>query len=443
MENFIRYGVHKKKKLLLDATKAYDGIVFPANILLYQYKATPGVVIFLRKKYFIDPMSYLLGEDFEGFKKVIEGSSGKFKPSFDKLLIGHGLDPQVLLKLTSKQIKNEFINNKIFLRKFVDSCIAFQKKTIRAAINETPDLTADIMEEIEGLLDPIALVPPYFYIDQNNFEETLALNKEIIGYCVQTYPNDKFNPLIYINKAYLKRPESVDTLIATYYINAISGFVLWIEDFSESAHATKESVKAIAKLVHGLSTLGENITFLHGGYFGMLFKYFGATAICHGLGYGEVRSGLSSSKGGGPPPVRYYLKDLHTFITLDRALELLRARPELICDCPICKKVIGADPENIINYTGQDDLADLHYLYVRAKEKDFINAATLDVAIGDLDFTLELYNDLDQVTRKVTDKKGKTYEEQIVSPEYLAVWKDALVEANQELQGTNAPEPDL
>jgi hypothetical protein len=442
MKNYIRYGVSKKKRLLADASKAYDGIVFPGNIFLYQKVASPGVVIFLKKPFFIDPMSYLFGEDFEIFKKGIEGEFPKrFRPSFEKLLMGHSLDPKVLVNLNYNQIRKEFLNNDDFFHKFINSCIDFQKNRTSEAIKEASKLNPDIIKDVQHLLFPESLIPPYFFMHQSNYTDSFSLNKKILEFCLRNFPEENFSPMVYINKIVLNESKKIDELISFYSAFRFKGFILWIDDFSESTDANKESIQAIAKLVYRLSRTGADITFLHAGYFGMLFNYFGATGICHGLGYGEVRSGTKTAKGGGPPPVRYYIKDLHTFLTLDRSLELLRAKPELICDCPICKKVIGNDPENVTNYAGEDDLADLHYLYVRAKEKDFINSRNIEDAIEDLDFTLKLYNDLDKVTRKATDRKGKTYEEQIVSSAYLSIWKDSLTEASKELLGNNIGSP--
>ena len=71
--------------------KSYDGLVLPGNILLYQYKATPNVIYMTEKPFFVDPMSYLFGKRFEKLKREISPCNFKFKPSFEKLVFGHGV----------------------------------------------------------------------------------------------------------------------------------------------------------------------------------------------------------------------------------------------------------------------------------------------------------------------------------------------------------------
>src|SRR5688500_18151543 len=90
---FLRFGLHRKKNFLRDIRRAYQGIVLPANILLYQYKSTPPVVFNCNKPFFVEPMSYLLGQPYKDFKQRLE-KGPRFKPSFQRLMEGHGLSPE-------------------------------------------------------------------------------------------------------------------------------------------------------------------------------------------------------------------------------------------------------------------------------------------------------------------------------------------------------------
>src|ERR1044072_9437057 len=131
-QNFLRYGLPRTKELLKDINRVYDGVVIPANILLYQYKSTPSVVYQLNRPFFIDPMSYLIAQPFERFKRRIEKGNA-FKPSFDKLLKGYGLDSRMFLDDQAKL--TDYLNLKDgHLHSFIESCMDFQWNTIEKTL---------------------------------------------------------------------------------------------------------------------------------------------------------------------------------------------------------------------------------------------------------------------------------------------------------------------
>lgn len=427
MKNYIRYGVHKKKNLLKDASRAFDGLAVPANILLYQYKATPGAILYINKPFFVDPMSYLFGENYEVFKKRADEKTKvvKFKPSFEKLLIGHGFDPEVFLQLNYKEIRKELVSSKKRLEQFVDACLNFQHKMVEESLKEDEDIAKEFLTE-SSIVNPQFLIPPYFKFDVDEFEETYKLTNKILDYAFTVKIDNVLQPLVYVSKKVLKNKVLLTRVVNLMQNYKGAGFVIWVDDFNEYTDADENLVDNLISLVKDLSKNDKSVTFLHAGYFSMLMKYFGAAAICHGPGYGESKSGAASAKGGGPPLVRYYLKEPHTFLTLERAVPLVREYPDFICRCQICKDMVGDDPERIANFKDSEELADLHYLYVRYFEKQDIIKNDLAWAIQDLGITLDLYDKLDEVTRSVTDKNGNTYDEQVVRSDHLKVWKTSL-----------------
>ena len=93
------------------------------------------------------------------------------------------------------------------------------------------------------------------------------------------------------------------------------------------------------------------------------------------------------------PPIRYYIKELRRFYTLDKAETVLYNFREFICKCLSCRRIIGDKPENIIRYNEERDLADLHYMYVRHQEKKSINSSSFNEVLEDLKMIKETYGD--------------------------------------------------
>ena len=162
-EIFIRFGLQRKREFLKDLSKAYDGLVIPANILLYQYKATPLVIYMCQgKPFFVDPMSYLFGQPYEEFKRKVRGVD-EFKPSFSKLMENHGLDVKSLLPYSYEKLLGFIHSSAANLKIFVDSCLSFQRNTI---LDNFKKYIIDVMPEKprydEKDFLPSFLIPPYF-----------------------------------------------------------------------------------------------------------------------------------------------------------------------------------------------------------------------------------------------------------------------------------------
>lgn len=430
---FLRYGMSRKKKFLQDVRNAYDGLVLPGNILLYQYKATPSVVYMCKQPFFVDPMSYLMGQPFKHFTRRTKKENSNFKPSFERLLEGHGFDPSKVATTTTENFIEELLSDKKLLDEFVKETLGFQYDNVWETISNSKNLMDDEEQEslVEGNYRPLFVVPPYFIIDSVDAENPLLkLNQKILtsaGEQSQNF-NAEIFPLIYLRKSLLKL-DQVEALSGKIPLN-FPGYIFWVEDFDER-RATEDQVKAIIKLVDKLAgETNKPVIALHGGFYTMLLYAFGLAGVSHGTGYGESRSGMATARrDGGPPPVRYYVKDLHCFLTLEKAVALLRDRPDLMCSCQACNRVTGGNPENITRYSDQEELAEIHFLINRNQEKTLIFSNSRKELVDYLDFTLDLYGDLNKVTLEKPSKDGSVIEEPVLDPSFIKVWKNALNES--------------
>ena len=427
---FLRFGIQRKKSFLRDVSRSYDGLVLPANVLLYQYKSTPSVVFMCQKPYFVDPMSYLFGQPYEAFKQRATQGNTKFKPSFDRLLIGHGLTPATFLPYEYTTLLRFLQQPQGNLEVFVANTLGFQRDRVWETLRGASDLMTDEQKASldEARFRPTFLIPPYFlYLPQNKrgVPPTTELNSRILDLCWQRRAEwDDIFPMVFLRRDQLSAEYREDVL-ALYKKNPFPGYCIWVDDFDER-ESTEPDVRGLIELTKGLAAGGAQVVMLYGGFFSLLLYYFGLTSVCHGLAYGESRSiGASAQQGSGPAPIRYYVLQLHCFLTLENALPVLRERPDLLCNCPACRRVVGGDPERITRYQGEEAMAEIHFLYNRNQERAMIAESNLERAVENLEWTLELNEDIEQITKRYRVNSG--FEERpIVNPAYIQAWKNAL-----------------
>jgi hypothetical protein len=80
---------------------------------------------------------------------------------------------------------------------------------------------------------------------------------------------------------------------------------------------------------------------LYGGFFSVLLAAVGLHGSAHGIGFSEHRNWLELPESGAPPP-RYYLLEIHRYVSQDLAQQLRETTENLArCDCPYCR---GREP---------------------------------------------------------------------------------------------------
>jgi hypothetical protein len=421
---YIRFGIQRKKDFLKDVCNAYDGLVLPANILLYQYRSTPSVILMCGKPFAIDPMSYLFGEPYENFKQKAKNGP-QFKPSFRKLMEGHGLGQTDFLNIDYRSLLKFLSDSPKNVSTFVDNAFDFQLNQVWNVLQEASDLVDDKQKAFltEKNCRPVILIPPYFLYSQNAV--TTELNKRILKYCwdEKRELGDIF-PMIFLTKETLSMP-FVNEIIEIAKTHDFPGYSIWIESFDERT-AKKEQISGLIRLTSALSENNKQIFMLYGGFFSLLLYHFGMTCVSHGLAYGEARSiGATAQQGTGPAPIRYYLLELHRFLTLDDALEILRQRPDLICTCPICKRILAGNPEKVTLFQNEESLAEMHFLYNRNQERKMIATSTLSDIVSHLEWIYDLNEDIEKITKNY--RVGKEIQSRsIVDLTYIREWKEAL-----------------
>jgi hypothetical protein len=177
-----------------------------------------------------------------------------------------------------------------------------------------------------------------------------------------------------------------------------AGVWLWFSRFDEHG-ASLQELRSLRSWVEELSN--EMPVFnMHGSYFSLALSKLGMAGIAHGVGYGEQKD-VVPVIGQSTPTVQYYVRSLHakfSVLQITRCFTALGITTpeeffETICDCVICKNIIGKDLNAFgqfgeIHYSrpqskraSQTPAAAkrcrFHFLLNRHKERDYVSANTL------------------------------------------------------------------
>lgn len=424
-KNYIRFGMQRKKEFLKDVAKTYDGLVIPANILLYQYKATPLVIYMCNDKPFIiDPMSYLLGQPYEEFKRKVKGGV-EFKPSFEKLMESHGLNVQDYLPYTYEKLLAFIHGSKINLKIFVDNCLEFQRDT---ALNNFNRFTSDMLPEgqhvDESKFRPEFLIPPYFLYQDGNV--TTQINKKIFEYVASVDMGIPIYPMLFLRRDDINSTYGRN-LIAEISKSSFQGFCLWVDGMRES-DINEVEAKGLIDIVWTLSSHKTRpVLMMYGGFFYMLLCHFGLTGVSHGTLFSQSKGAMDAVRQtSGRPPIRYYIRELHDFFPLESSVLLLREIDSLICNCQVCGRIVRGKADNIANFQNEEALAEMHFLSNRWEEKQQIAGATPADLAGYLDTVYNLYeSDVKRITRKYKMPWGEE-ERPVADVEYIKNWGKAM-----------------
>lgn len=433
---FLRFGIQRKKAFLRDARQAFEGLVLPANILLYQYRSTPSVVLLCEKPFFVDPMSYLFGQPYDVFKQRLKKGGEAFKPSFRRLMAGHGLDPATFIAYDYRALMKFLAKSDENVATFSRNALSFQWNNVWDSIQKGQSLMSEdqVAKLSEPKFRPSFLIPPYFKYENGsagNHALSTVLNERILGACWEMRSEwASIYPLVFLAREQLSAPNP-EAVLGSVRAHDFPGWCLWVDGFDER-NATQAEISALIRLIRSLSAGSKPVVMLAGGYFSMLLSFFGVQSVCHGLGYGEMRSSfVVAGQRTGPAPVRYYVYGLHRFLTIEDAILILRERPDLMCNCPVCRRLVGRDPEKIARYEAEESLAELHFLHNRHDERRFIGASDLQAAINELDLACEMNDELGTITKRIRGPSG-VFDKPIINPSYIREWKNALVAAQGE-----------
>lgn len=419
MNNFkflIRFGVHKDREIIKNLSGSISGMIIPAHILCFSTNATIAAISYIKKEYYIDPMTFLYADPNIREYVVLDEKTkrNRFKSSIAKLTDNYGLTKLFEGKKFASLTPSDFTDH--FILELCKKNIELQTRKVdiekAKAYKKYADLLKKvgekhIVKEMETTHRPAAIVPPYFFIDEYN-GKWAEINKELAE---KTKENTELPvmPVILtkaglLHKDLLKKFENFKNLF------------LWLDNFGQkqTINQSQESeFKNVADFIKEANAQGFKIINTRGSYFSVLLSKLGLRGFCNGVFYGESKS-RRARVGKGGPPARYYIRKLHEFFGIAESIKLLKQYPELLDKgCTKCLDLIKGNTDNIFLFDSQHALAQAHFIYAREKEINDAKNKDLDTLLQELS---DSYNKYKVMPSSITTK----------NVEYLRIWKDAL-----------------
>lgn len=163
--------------------------------------------------------------------------------------------------------------------------------------------------------------------------------------------------------------------------------VIWVSGLN-AIDSDASDLSAYLEAVKNSTAAGQTPFALYGGFFSVIAASVGLVGSAHGIGYGEYRAWPELPRSG-PPPARYYLRQIHRYVSQEDAQRLWMADRELAaCDCSQCS---GRSPIELEYH----DLMK-HSVESRAAEIAEFNPLPLDQILVRLEAELEDF--LDRLT---------------------------------------------
>ena len=351
IDHWMTFSTFAEQRFFIHPTPdTYKGVIINANMVAH---APAGIATFLMEKtqnlnFIIDPLTHAFQHDI---KYIMSGE--EVKSSIGKLAEEYG-------SIFSDNVGKKPIHfsdfNDIKKRKeMATRCINFQRKKIQS-FRETEEIDKYLTDS-EKILEPYAVVAPYFYLTEINYKNWLPLMKECVSDALEIKETkEKLFVAIVISQGVLSNRDIINKISSSF--SNVDGFLIWIDNFDEQ-NASISQLKDLIHLCQKLKKVSKTIINLHGGYFSVLMAgNLGKSllsGVAHGPEFGEYRSVVPV--GGGIPIAKYYIPKLHARIKYRDALSIFQMFEWLkdhetfykhVCSCCECKKVIS---NNIDNFT--------------------------------------------------------------------------------------------
>lgn len=357
---FVKLGSSREKDLLKTARKAYDGILVTASMIESFGSSIPSFIRGLDKPFIIDPMVYAF---VQPITNIMATKGGKIKKSLIEISVKYGsiVEREIGKRPISWQ---DFQHNQGNVEELTKNVLSYQLERLKR-----PPSFADYYSEFEFLLpqvEPEVLIPPYFYFKDTQdpwYSVSLKFAKQALN--IKQH-NWKIFPVILVPPQLLEKQQEMEAVVDDYIYDNYDGFFIWVNDFKEE-YASVKQLQGLIKLVAMLARSQKPVLKLYGGYFSALLWHADLTGFSFGLGYGSSKNVFAYGGARGAPNPLYYMPELHRLLSLPKAEDLIRRYPGLMCNCPTCKTVIGANPANFSRMKDSNRTAQ-HFLNVRLGE---------------------------------------------------------------------------
>jgi hypothetical protein len=333
---------------------ACDGVILNANMAAHAPAGLANFVVgkLSDHKYIVDPITHAFQHD----PLFIKNDKGEVKSSIRFLADAYG-DP-----VSSRAGKTPLLSahlNAGMIDGLAARVLEFQRDHLCAYMNSSD--AAKYLEE-EDIRKPYALIPPYFYMMETEWDDWLAVNLRCVEAAARqrTPTSEPLFAEIVIDRGVLLDPAVRKEVVGGYrgLRKVLAGCIVWVDNFDEQEASVAE-LSAFKDFCSEMKQFLPEVIDLHGGYFAiMLGGRVGGhalTGVTHGPEFGEFRSVIPV--GGGIPIAKYYIPRLHARVRYREAADIFEAAGwltssrqfhEEVCDCEECRATLSG---NIARFT--------------------------------------------------------------------------------------------
>jgi hypothetical protein len=418
MKVHLRFGMHRDIELIHSEKHNIDGLVIPGNILAHQTPSTSAFIMSMPDiPYFIDPMTFMFQNKLG---LLVKEGTKSFRPSIQKLCDCYQLDFSEAMESLSLEGLFDVVD-------FPNPSSLAQQVTHfqQSAVGQSSG-TSSVTKYLERYSStkvtlPRIIVPPYFFFSHIN-NDWYKISLRCAKNALKNAPKAPIAPVICCSTGCLD--DTGIAAIASDY-NIFDNIILWIDNFIQT-DVSWEEIFSVRKLIKKLKEAGaDQIESLYGGYLLMLCRSDGLDAISQGILYTQNKT-ITMTPGSGGPPERYYIPAFREFRSMSQTDLILHKHPELLCDCPVCKKHLAGNPDNIILFRDNPELLRRHFLAVRRQEADRIDSNTIDDEVAELKDIHKKYN---KSISLLPNPDAFVSQSKMSGLDYLLVWAKALKES--------------
>ena len=339
-DHYLTYGA-TDQHTLVSLSDEFDGLVVPATIAAFQRDGTGGFVLTLSAS--ITSPDYVIDSRLPLFQQALPD------PKKSHLALAELLGKSGLVKSTDPSVEDfDSGTVDVIVRNWIDFNLGY------TSVNAKFDKYAKRLDEpvdVVNSKEPKFVLAPYFVasgIDSPWWDLSSRLyekTRELLGQrgeCVRVVS--------------LRSPESLEATLSSLDDNRVA---IWISNLNEIG-AQSDGLYQYALGIRSAAERGTSLFAMYGGFFSVALASIGLGGSCHGVGFGEHRNWVELPRSG-PAPARYYVPQLHRYISQDDAHTLWRENPDLVgCNCVACE---GQSPIAL-------DYHDLmkHSVYCRSRE---------------------------------------------------------------------------
>lgn len=313
----------------------FDVMTVPGTIASYYQEATAGFVLSSQLDYLIDPRSPLFqGEINDPRASHITLAEWHGPTVHSAVMSGSAtLDPPFYSPTVVSELVGEIVGRQ---RTYAGHAPVVKKKLDRYAA-----LLAEAMEEqgapapATDARAPYAVLAPYFAVSGTS-DPWWDVMKEIWTAASALPDPDTIIPVLCLDGRQKENADGVASLAEVLpllppQLSQIAFF--WITNFDER----KVSESQLRDLWNVIANRpdGRRLVNLYGGFFSICMRHAGLRGFGNGLTYSESRDWPALASTGAAPP-RYYVRDLHLFMSPAVAAVLESVDPSFTCPCEAC-----------------------------------------------------------------------------------------------------------